>query len=62
MYAIRSYYDHILDRRALDMGDVDPGARRQQRAEILDRGGGARHHLDGAAVQKGTDHTVAGLV
>ena len=38
--------DHVLDRRAFDMGDIDPGALGQDRAEILDLLRGARHHLD----------------
>jgi hypothetical protein len=38
--------DHVLDRRAVDMGDVDARAGGQERAEILDLLGGARHHLD----------------
>ena len=52
--------DHVLDRRAFDMGDVDAGAGGQQVAEILDLFGGARHDLDRVAVKKRLDLAVAG--
>ncbi len=46
---------HVLDRGAVDMGDVDAGARGQEIAEVLDLLGGARHHLDRIALQEGLD-------
>ena len=54
--------DHVLDRRALDMGDIDAGAFGQQGAEILDLLGGARHHLDRVILEEGLDLTIDGRV
>ncbi|MNE53230.1 hypothetical protein D3C80_1479420 [compost metagenome] len=44
--------DHVLDRRAVDMGDIDAHSGRQEFAKILDLGRGARHDLDRIAVEK----------
>ena len=44
--------DHILDRGALDVGDIDAGARRQEIAEIVDLFRRARHDLDRISFQE----------
>jgi hypothetical protein len=45
--------DHLFDGGAFDMGDVDAGAFRQDRAEVFHLFGGAGHHLDRIAVEEG---------
>ena len=60
----RGGFHHVFNRRAFDMGDIDTGALGQQIAEILDLFCGARHDLDGIAIQKGLNlrsHNGAGL-
>ena len=49
--------DHVLDGRAVDMGDIDPGALGQQGAEILDLLRRPRHHLDRVVLEKALDRT-----
>ena len=39
--------EHLGEFGAVDVREVDAGAGGQDGAEVLDLGGGARHHLDG---------------
>jgi hypothetical protein len=52
--------DHVLDLGPVDMGDVDARAGGQERAEILDLLGGARHHLDRVILDQGRDGAMGG--
>ena len=52
--------DHILDRRALDMSDIDARAFGQKGAEILNLLGGAGHHLNGIILEKRLDLPIDG--
>jgi hypothetical protein len=54
--------DHVLDLGAVDMGDVDARAGGQQRAEILDLLGGARHHLDRVILDQRRDGAMGGAM
>jgi hypothetical protein len=48
--------DHVVDLGPVDMGDVDARAGGQERAEILDLLGGARHHLDRVILEQGREY------
>jgi hypothetical protein len=58
----RAVRDHVLDLGPVDMGDVDAGAGGQERAEILDLLGGARHHLDRVILDQRRDIAMGGGV
>ena len=47
--------EHVGEVGAVDVGEVDAGAGGQDGAEVVDLGGGARHHLDGEVLEQRRD-------